>query len=198
MESYIDSSHRTVTAERVRSRDKQAPAAERRFQLVLIKPSHYDDDGYVIRWWRAMIASNSLAALYGIAADCTARQVLGLDVAIDIDAIDELNTRVDIPRLIARLRRHGCFGLIALVGVQSNQYPRARSTSPVRSATPASRSPWAASTSRAACRCWTVAPSNSMPAAAWASRCSPAKPRAGWTWSCGTRRPDNSRRSTIF
>ena len=37
-------------------------ASRRRFQLVLIKPSHYDDDGYVIRWWRAMIPSNSLAA----------------------------------------------------------------------------------------------------------------------------------------
>jgi hypothetical protein len=100
-------------------------AGTRRFQLILIKPSHYDDDGYVIRWWRAMIPSNSLAALYGIAADCAARQVLGPDVAIDIDAIDELNTRVDIPKLLTRLRAHDGFGLVALVGVQSNQYPRA-------------------------------------------------------------------------
>ena len=45
----------------------------RRFQLILIKPSHYDDEGYVIRWYRAMIPSNSLAALYGIAADCADR-----------------------------------------------------------------------------------------------------------------------------
>jgi hypothetical protein len=101
------------------------PVGNKRFQLILIKPSHYDDDGYVIRWWRAMIPSNSLAALYGIGADCAARQVLGADVAIDIDAIDELNTRVDIPKLIAGLRRNDCFGLVALVGVQSNQYPRA-------------------------------------------------------------------------
>jgi len=49
----------------------------RRFLLILIKPSHYDDEGYVIRWWRAMIPSNSLAALYGIAADCAERRVLG-------------------------------------------------------------------------------------------------------------------------
>ena len=62
--------------------------AKRRFQLVLIKPSHYDDDGYVIRWWRAMIPSNSLAAVYGIAADSAERQVLGADVAIDITVID--------------------------------------------------------------------------------------------------------------
>ena len=104
---------------------KSPVSAKRRFQLVLIKPSHYDDDGYVIRWWRAMIPSNTLAAVYGIAADCAERQVLGPDVAIDIEVMDETNTRVDIQGLIARFRRHGNFGLAALVGVQSNQYPRA-------------------------------------------------------------------------
>ena len=100
-------------------------AAARRFQLLLVKPSHYDDDGYVIRWWRAMIPSNSLAAVYGIAADCAERRVLGPEVDIDIEAIDETNTRVDVPALIDRLKRNGNFGLLALVGVQSNQYPRA-------------------------------------------------------------------------
>src|SRR5438132_6946485 len=99
--------------------------AKRRFQLVLIKPSHYDDDGYVIRWWRAMIPSNSLAAVYGIAADCAERQVLGPDIAIDIEVIDETNTRIDVPRLLARFRSQRNFGLVALTGVQSNQYPRA-------------------------------------------------------------------------
>jgi hypothetical protein len=72
-----------------------------------------------------MIPSNSLAAVYGIAADCVERQVLGLDVAVDIEALDETNTRIDVPALLARFRRHGDFGLVALVGVQSNQYPRA-------------------------------------------------------------------------
>jgi Radical SAM superfamily len=100
-------------------------SSKRRFQLVLIKPSHYDDDGYVIRWLRTMIPSNSLAALYGIAADCAERQVLGPDVAIDIETIDETNTRVDVPTLLRRFRSNGNLGLIGLVGVQSNQYPRA-------------------------------------------------------------------------
>jgi radical SAM superfamily enzyme YgiQ (UPF0313 family) len=99
--------------------------AKRRFQLVLIKPSHYHDDGYVIRWWRALIPSNSLASVYGLALDCAGRQVLGRDVAIDIDLIDETNTRVNISKLIRRFRRYDGFGLVALVGVQSNQYPRA-------------------------------------------------------------------------
>ncbi len=100
-------------------------AEARRFQLVLIKPSHYDDDGYVIRWWRAMTPSNSLAAVYGIAADCAERQVLGPNVAIDIRVIDETNTRVDIPALLSLFGRHDGYGCVALVGVQSNQYPRA-------------------------------------------------------------------------
>ena len=97
----------------------------RKFHLVLIKPSHYDDDGYVIRWWRAMIPSNSLAAVYGIAADCAERRVLGDDVDIEIDVIDETNTRVNIPALLARFQSNGNFGMVKLVGVQSNQYPRA-------------------------------------------------------------------------
>ncbi len=72
-----------------------------------------------------MIPSNSLAALYGIAADCADRAVLGPGIAIDITVIDETNTRVNVPALRAKLRRHNNFGMVALVGVQSNQYPRA-------------------------------------------------------------------------
>jgi hypothetical protein len=33
------------------------------FHVEMIKPSHYDDDGYVIQWWKASIPSNSLASL---------------------------------------------------------------------------------------------------------------------------------------
>ena len=105
--------------------DTAGAAAQRRFQLVLIKPSHYDDDGYVIRWWRSIIPSNSLAALYSIGKDSAARGALGPEVAIDIEAIDETNTRVDVPGLLRRFRSHGGFGLVGLVGVQSNQFPRA-------------------------------------------------------------------------
>jgi hypothetical protein len=98
---------------------------KRRFQLVLIKPSHYGEDGYVIRWWRAAIPSNSLASVYGIAQDSLARRMLGPDVEIDMEAIDEFSTRVDIQKLTARFSQHDNFGLVMLVGVQSNQYPRA-------------------------------------------------------------------------
>ncbi len=82
-----------------------------------------------------MIPSNSLATLYGLALDCAARNVLGPNVTIDIEPIDEMVTRVNIPAIIARFRRNDNFGLVALVGVQSNQYPRALDLArPLRSA----------------------------------------------------------------
>src|SRR5215510_9012726 len=98
---------------------------QRRFQLVLIKPSHYDDDGYVIQWMRAFVPSNTLAVLYSLGRDSGQRQVLGADTAIDITVIDEIHTRVKIKQLLAQFRRHDGFGMVAIVGVQSNQYPRA-------------------------------------------------------------------------
>ena len=44
--------------------------AKRKFTIVLIKPSHYDDDGYVIQWRRSTIPSNSLASVYGLLLEC--------------------------------------------------------------------------------------------------------------------------------
>jgi hypothetical protein len=98
---------------------------QRRFQLILIKPSHYDDDGYVVQWVRAIIPSNTLAVLYSLGRDAAQRSVLGPDTAIDIKVIDEINSRVRIGSLLSLFRRHGNHGLLAIVGVQSNQFPRA-------------------------------------------------------------------------
>ncbi len=96
----------------------------RRFCLILVKPSHYDDDGYVIQWLRSPIPSNSLASLYGLAKDCAERRVLGDDVALDIQVFDETNTRIRPARLARRIEAADG-GMVMLVGVQSNQFPRA-------------------------------------------------------------------------
>ena len=100
-----------------------ARSAPDKFHLVLVKPSHYDDDGYVIQWLRSAIPSNTLAVINGLALDCESRRILGNDVEIVISAMDETNTRVRIGPLVRQLR--GKRALVALVGVQSNQYPRA-------------------------------------------------------------------------
>ena len=95
------------------------------FALFLIKPSHYDDDGYVIQWWRSSIPSNTLATLNGLALDCAQRRVLGEHIEIQLSVCDETNTRVRPTKIIEHIRQGGGFGLVALVGVQSNQFPRA-------------------------------------------------------------------------
>src|SRR5262249_16690994 len=99
--------------------------ANKIFHLWLIKPSHYDDDGYVIQWARNDMPSNSLAALHGIATDCDAGRVLGDDVDICISTADETNTRIKIHKIARQIKKAGGLGLVALVGVQSNQFPRA-------------------------------------------------------------------------
>src|SRR5262245_2521036 len=99
-------------------------ASPKHFCLVLIKPSHYDDDGYVIQWLRSGIPSNSLAVLYGLAKECAAHRVCGDDVRLDIHALDETNTRIRPARIASLIEAAGA-GMVMLVGVQSNQFPRA-------------------------------------------------------------------------
>jgi radical SAM superfamily enzyme YgiQ (UPF0313 family) len=100
------------------------PKPSRRFCLVLIKPSHYDDAGYVIQWLRSAIPSNSLAVLNGLALECAEQKALGDDVEMDIQAFDETNTHIR-PSEIAKLIESADAGMVMLVGVQSNQFPRA-------------------------------------------------------------------------
>ncbi len=95
------------------------------FHLVMIKPSHYDDDGYPIQWVRSAIPSNTLACLNGLAEDARRRRVLGADVDLRLHTYDETNRRVHTGRIIRDVRAAGGKALIALVGVQSNQFPRA-------------------------------------------------------------------------
>jgi radical SAM superfamily enzyme YgiQ (UPF0313 family) len=101
------------------------PGRDKLFRLFLVKPSHYDDDGYVIQWVRSSIPANTLAALYGLALDCAERRVLGDDVEIRVTALDETNTRIRPDEIIRQIRAAAGRALVGIVGVQSNQFPRA-------------------------------------------------------------------------
>lgn len=98
---------------------------KRKFCLVLIKPSHYDDDGYVIQWYRSAMPSNSLACLYGLTKECAEQKILGDDVEIEVHAFDETNTRIQTKRIESLIKNADAGGMVMLVGVQSNQFPRA-------------------------------------------------------------------------
>ncbi|HUW73278.1 MAG TPA: radical SAM protein [Methyloceanibacter sp.] len=104
---------------------KRARTDTPRFQFILIKPSHYDKDGYVVQWIRSTMPSNSLAAVYGLALGAAERNLLGPDLPIDVHAMDETNTRVKTKDIIRRIEDSGGLGLVGIVGVQSNEFPRA-------------------------------------------------------------------------
>ena len=105
-------------------RRREPASGRRQFLVVLIKPSHYDADGYVIQWHRSTIPSNSLASAYGLLSECAQEHALGSDIDIEIEVYDECNTVIDVETVIGRIRAAGA-GFVGLVGVQSNQFPRA-------------------------------------------------------------------------
>jgi radical SAM superfamily enzyme YgiQ (UPF0313 family) len=107
----------------VESQRMIATSIKNRFVLILIRPSHYDDDGYIIQWFRSAIPSNTLAVMNGLAQDCNERRVLGHDVEMIIEIYDESNARIRPEPIAKQIGRER--GLVALVGVQSNQFPRA-------------------------------------------------------------------------
>jgi radical SAM superfamily enzyme YgiQ (UPF0313 family) len=98
---------------------------KKRFKLIMIKPSHYDDDGYVIQWYKSSVPSNTMATIYGLGLNCVKNKVLGEDVDIELSSYDETNTRIKVKNLARAISGSGGYGLVALVGVQSNQFPRA-------------------------------------------------------------------------
>ncbi len=92
--------------------------------VVLIKPSTYDDDGYVIRFWKGVLPSNTLNVLRGLTEDVKNRGVFG-DIDIHVDVFDETTQKVPVKKIIRWARRPATKLVVCLVGVQTNQFPRA-------------------------------------------------------------------------
>ncbi len=99
--------------------------ARRPFYVEIIKPSHYDNDGYLIQWFRAFVPSNSLACLYALVEDVQDRRALGEEVQIVTTPYDECHTVIPTKKIIRRIRANGGRGVVFLAGVQTNQMPRA-------------------------------------------------------------------------
>lgn len=93
-------------------------------EIHLIRPTRYDDEGYPLQWWRSLVPSNSLACLTGVVTDALARGVLGPGVVATVESRDEIHADIDLGRMLAAARA-GRKLFVGLVGVQTNQYPRA-------------------------------------------------------------------------
>jgi Radical SAM superfamily len=93
--------------------------------VVLIKATRYDDDGYPMRHWRGVLPSNTLACLVGLTDAVQHEKALGEGIEIRRYMYDESVQKVPIQQLarLQRLPRERV--VVGLVGVQSNQFPRA-------------------------------------------------------------------------
>lgn len=93
------------------------------YHVVLIKPSHYDDEGYVIQWRKTHMPTNSLGCVRGIMEEAADKKALGEDVDIVVEDYDEHCGVVPIKKIIHAIRE-ASGGIVMMVGVQTSQFPR--------------------------------------------------------------------------
>jgi radical SAM superfamily enzyme YgiQ (UPF0313 family) len=96
----------------------------KKFRIVLIKPSKYDDDGYVIRFWKGVLPSNTLNVLHGLTEEVKSSRIFG-DLRLEILTFDETAEKLPVKKIIGWSRHPSTKLVVGLVGVQTNQFPRA-------------------------------------------------------------------------
>jgi len=97
----------------------------KKIRVALIRPSKYDDEGYVIRHFRGVLPSNTLACLYGLTQDVAKQGLLGKDVELQAELFDDTLRKIPVSRIIRSNKLPNERTIVALAGVQSNQFPRA-------------------------------------------------------------------------
>ncbi|HYL83583.1 MAG TPA: radical SAM protein [Candidatus Angelobacter sp.] len=97
----------------------------KKVHLYLIKPTQYDDDGYVVRHWRGVLPSNTLACLAGLTDEVIAQKRLGAEVQVQVHLFDETVDKVPVKKICRSQRGEHTKTIVCLVGVQTNQFPRA-------------------------------------------------------------------------
>jgi radical SAM superfamily enzyme YgiQ (UPF0313 family) len=103
----------------------KSQSIKKKLKIVIIKPSKYDDEGYVIRHFRGVLPSNTLACLLSLTRDVAARERLGGDIEIQTEIHDDTVEKIPFRQIIKSHRLPERRTVVALAGVQSNQYPRA-------------------------------------------------------------------------
>jgi radical SAM superfamily enzyme YgiQ (UPF0313 family) len=103
----------------------QGASGRKQMRVVIIKPSKYDDEGFVIRHFRGVLPSNTLACLSSLTLDAAKRELLGENVDIQVELFDDTVQKIPVDKIIRSHRPPRRQTIIALAGVQSNQFPRA-------------------------------------------------------------------------
>lgn len=98
----------------------------KRVVVILIKPSHYDDDGFPHRYLRGVLPSNSLAVLYSLTCESLAT-MLPTDTSFEVHMLEDgvQKHARKLRELETRFPEAGTKLIVGLVAVQTAQFPRA-------------------------------------------------------------------------
>ena len=107
------------------------PETVRRIRIYFIKPSRYDDDGYVSIFRFGVLPNNTLTVLAALNSTLNQRYAAAQrNVYLETVIWDEICDGVISPETVKAIkdkaREDGVELLIGMAGVQSNQYPRGR------------------------------------------------------------------------
>ena len=95
-----------------------------KLEIVYIVSSRYDDDGYVQRWIKGVVPSNSLSVLKGVTKAMAERKPFG-EISVNVTSYDDNVQRIPIDKIARLARDPHTRVVVGIVGVQSNQFPRA-------------------------------------------------------------------------
>jgi hypothetical protein len=92
--------------------------------VTLIRPTNYTDDGYPIKTRIGVIRSNTLTQIGTLVHDLV-NEPFFEGVALNIHKIDEAIEWIPVKEIINHSQVSGVKSIVMLVGVQTNQFPRA-------------------------------------------------------------------------
>jgi radical SAM superfamily enzyme YgiQ (UPF0313 family) len=121
----VEIMQRSLLEERVGLADTALSGGIRELDLTLIRPTNYTDDGYPIRMRIGVIRSNTLTQMGALTRDLVSYPFFQ-DLPINVRLIDEAIQRVPVKEVLKRSKLPGVRSIVLIVGVQTNQYPRAQ------------------------------------------------------------------------
>ena len=107
------------------TRHTAAAYGVRELDITLIRATNYTDDGYPITMRVGVIRSNTLTQMGTLARDLTSYPFFA-GVELRVRLVDEAIQRVPTQEILRCSRIPGVKTIVMVVGVQTNQYPRAQ------------------------------------------------------------------------
>jgi radical SAM superfamily enzyme YgiQ (UPF0313 family) len=92
--------------------------------VTLIRPTNYTDDGYPIKTRIGVIRSNTLTQISTLVNDLV-NEPFFKGMTLDVRKIDEAIEWIPVKENVHHSKEPGVKSIVMLVGVQTNQYPRA-------------------------------------------------------------------------